>query len=669
MQMRAAIYARVSTPHQDRDQTIESQLGALEAWVAAQGHNLDPTHIYADVAYSGSRLDRPALDRLRDDAAAAAFDLVAVVSPDRLARKYAYQVLLLEEFRRAGCDVAFLQRPITDDPHDQLLLQIQGAIAEYERAVLGERFRRGKLHKARAGQWLGTKAPYGYRYVPKREGVPGHLVVDEDEAAFVRLLYGWLIDEQMTVRQILKRLNAGPWIPRSGHQPWSNAVVHHILSDPIYTGTAYVNRYRFVPPAKPRRPESPRAHYNVSRQPRPREEWIAVPVPALIDQQTHERAQEQLARNAQLSFRHNTRHDYLLRCLLTCGVCGLAMFGVYQKSGEGRRYYVCRGKDRLFSARTELCPRSQVRAEDIEAAVWAHIVGLLTDPAALIARFQEQARLATEGDAHERAAAEALRVRLARLEREDGRLLDAYQAEVISLEELTQRRRGIAERRRALEEQRLHQERLRRQRAHAAAVLADLSTFCERVRTRLAQPTFADKQALLHLLIERIIVGEDTLEIRHVIPLGGTEVGRSSPDPPFRGLRSDGMDATPLPPRPQEDFLDGLLDARMRVADHQLDAAHAPRDQALQEGPPHGHVLGEANVQAQDLTHPVGAHPVGNDDGHGLHAMVFTHMLVAGIDPDVGIIRIEPPGAEGRHLGVEASRHAADFALADPSNA
>jgi site-specific DNA recombinase len=537
--MRAAIYARVSTPHQDRDLTIESQLGALEAWVTDQGHDLDPAHIYADVAYSGTTLDRPALDRLRDAAAAAAFDIVAVVSPDRLARRYAYQVLLLEEFRRAGCAVAFLHRPITEDPHDQLLLQIQGAVAEYERAVLGERFRRGKLHKARAGQWLGTKAPYGYRYVPKREGMPGHLVVDEDEAALVRLLYGWLIDEQMTVRQILKRLNTGPWLPRSGHRPWSNAVVHHILADPIYTGTAYTNRYRFVRPAKPRRPESPRAQYNVSRQPRPREEWIAVPVPALIDQQTHERAQDQLARNAQLSFRHNTRHDYLLRCLLTCGVCGLAMFGVYQKAGEGRRYYVCRGKDRLFSARTEICPRSQVRAEDIEAAVWTHIVGLLTDPAALLARFKEHARLATEGDAHERAAEEALRVRMARLEREDGRLLDAYQAEVISLAELTERRRGIAERRRALEEQRLQQERLRRQRAHADAVSADLATFCDRVRTRLVNPTFADKQALLHLLIERIIVGEDTLEIRHVIPLGGPETGRSSPGPPFRGLRTD----------------------------------------------------------------------------------------------------------------------------------
>src|SRR5262249_34085420 len=166
--MRAAIYARVSTGRQERDQTIDSQVTAMCQWAQANGHDLPPEHIFTDEGYTGSRLDRPGLDRLRDAAREGAFDVLAVFSPDRLARKYAYQVLLLEEFRRAGCEVAFVQRPITDDPHDQLLLQIQGAIAEYERAVLGERFRRGKLQKARAGHWIGGRAPYGYRYVPAR---------------------------------------------------------------------------------------------------------------------------------------------------------------------------------------------------------------------------------------------------------------------------------------------------------------------------------------------------------------------------------------------------------------------------------------------------------------------------------------------------------------------
>src|SRR4051794_21127523 len=250
--MRSAIYARVSTERQERQQTIDSQIAALRAWASSNGHELAQEHVYTDEGYSGSRLDRPGLDGLRDAAAQGDFDIVAVLSPDRLARKYAYQVLLLEELRKAGCEVVFLHRPITDDPQDQLLLQIQRAVAEYERAVLAERFRRGKLQKARQGHWPGGKAPYGYRYVPKRDGVPGHLEVDEEEAALVRLLFAWLVEERLTIRQIVKRLNAGPWSPRSGSRPWSPSVAHHVLYDETYAGTAYTNRYRFVPPKKPR---------------------------------------------------------------------------------------------------------------------------------------------------------------------------------------------------------------------------------------------------------------------------------------------------------------------------------------------------------------------------------------------------------------------------------
>src|SRR5215218_8062008 len=184
--MRAAVYARVSTERQERQQTIDSQLAALRAWASARGHALSGDHVFRDEGYSGSRLDRPGLDGLRDAIRDAEVDVVAVLSPDRLARKYAYQVLLLEEFRRASCEVTFLHRPISDDPNDQLLLQIQGAIAEYERAVLAERFRRGKLQKARDGNIIGSKTPYGYSYETRRGALPARLVIDEAGANMVR---------------------------------------------------------------------------------------------------------------------------------------------------------------------------------------------------------------------------------------------------------------------------------------------------------------------------------------------------------------------------------------------------------------------------------------------------------------------------------------------------
>ncbi len=573
--MRTALYARVSTERQERYQTIDSQLAVLRAWAATSGHDLAEEHVFRDEGYSGSRLDRPGLDALRDAVRDGAVQLAAVLTPDRLARKYAYQVLLLEEFRRAGVEVAFLQHPISDDPNDQLLLQIQGAIAEYERAVLGERFRRGKLQRARDGHYQGGRAPYGYRYVPRQDTVPGHLVVDEQEAELVRTLYGWLTDERMTIRQILKRLNFGPHHPRSGRRPWSPSLVHHVLADPVYTGTAYANRYSFVPPRKPRRLRGPRTGEATCRQLKPREQWIAIPVPAIIDAQIWDRAQSQLARNAVLSFRNNSKHSYLLRCLLTCESCGLAMFGRTYGVTTGqpeRRYYRCHGKDCILTARPTACPSRSVSAEPIETAVWNHVAGLLADPEQLLAQFDHLAATAEAGTARDQAAEQQLRARVDRVTRADKRLLDAYQAGAVSLAELSERRQHLAEERQALERQQEERVRLRQQRLQAEVVRTSLAAFCTRIRSRLNEATLAEKQAILQLVIERVIVGDGRLEIRHVIPLRPSQPGNDGPSAPTAPLRTDRVNPAALPGSAHH-AADRALEALVRVGDHQLDAA------------------------------------------------------------------------------------------------
>jgi site-specific DNA recombinase len=443
--MEAAIYARVSTERQELPPTIESQLAILRAWVQQQGHRLHDAHVYCDRDFSGARLDRPWLDRLRDDAQAGAFDRVAILTPDRLARKYAYQSLVLDKLQRAGGQVV-VQHPISDDPNDQLLLPIQAAVAEYERAVLGERFRPGKLHKARAGQYVANVAPYGYRYIPRQETCAGHLVIEGAEAAIVRILYSWLIDEQWTIRQILKRLNAGPWRPRSGKPCRSTAVVHHILSDPVYLGTAYFNCYHYLPAVKPRRPQSPRSGGPTCKRLNAEADWIAIPVPALIDAGVAEQTHAQLARNAALSFRNNCKHTDLLRCLLTYGSCQLAMHGMTHPATAQqpeRRYYRCNGKDPILSGRGRICTRPAIPCAELERAVWEHVMASLQEPAQLLAQYQPQAQLATDGDRHERAEAQPLAVRLERLGREERRLLDAYQASIITLAELAERRQQV----------------------------------------------------------------------------------------------------------------------------------------------------------------------------------------------------------------------------------
>ena len=122
--LHSAVYARVSYEQRADESTIASQLEALEARVAADGLALLPEHRFADDGYSGATLVRPALERLRDLAASGTLDRVYVHSPDRLARRYAYQVLLVDELRRAGVEIVFLNRQIGVSPEDDLLLQV-----------------------------------------------------------------------------------------------------------------------------------------------------------------------------------------------------------------------------------------------------------------------------------------------------------------------------------------------------------------------------------------------------------------------------------------------------------------------------------------------------------------------------------------------------------------
>ena len=153
--MEVALYVRVSTTRQQQSQTIEQQIARLRDYVATQPDwHLAEAHIYRDDGYSGAKLNRPGLDRLRDRAAFAAFERVLITTPDRLARNFVHQLLLIDELTQRGCEVEFLDRPMSADPHDQLLLHIRGAVAEYERTLMAERMRRGRQAKLRRGQLL-----------------------------------------------------------------------------------------------------------------------------------------------------------------------------------------------------------------------------------------------------------------------------------------------------------------------------------------------------------------------------------------------------------------------------------------------------------------------------------------------------------------------------------
>jgi site-specific DNA recombinase len=222
-----AIYARVSSDQQAEAQTVASQVAALQERVAAEGLTLPDARQFIDEGSSGATLVRPALERLRDIVAAGAVDRVYVHSPDRLARKYAYQVLLVDEFRRAGIEGIFLNRALGQSPEDDLLLQVQGMIAEYERAKIIERHRRGKRHAARAGVVnVLSGAPYGYRYVTKYAG-GGQARYESisDEARLVRQVFAWVGRDRLTIGEVCRRLTQAGEVTRTGKTVWDRSAV------------------------------------------------------------------------------------------------------------------------------------------------------------------------------------------------------------------------------------------------------------------------------------------------------------------------------------------------------------------------------------------------------------------------------------------------------------
>ncbi len=514
--MRIAIYVRVSTQRQAQSQTIEQQLERLRAHLQSQGGELLDENIFRDDGYSGAGLNRPGLDQLRDKVKAAEVDRVLITAPDRLARNYVHQMVLLEELAGYGCEVEFLDRPMSQDPHDQLLLQIRGAVAEYERTLIAERMRRGRQMKLRAGKLLPwTHVLYGYRVNPERPRDPAGVGLDEAEAAVVRELFASYLEEGTTLFSLAQHLHAVGIASPTGKAYWKTATIRGLLRNPAYTGQIYVGRTRPQLPQTRRSALRPVARRGQSQRAAPETEWLpTTTIPALVTQEQFHLVQAKLAHNQQAASRHNTVHTYLLRALVSCGVCQAACF--CRSCTPGYEYYVCRHKtDRL--GRPQGCPARYAPAQVLDELVWQDLCEVLTHPES-ITQALERAQGGHWLPQELQARRENLRKGQVSLAHQLERLSEAYLQSVIPLAEYQRRRQELEQRSQAL----ATQEKLLEAQAHRQVEVAGLVTsvddFCQRVRTGLANATFEQRRQLVELLIDRVVITNDEVEIRYVIP-------------------------------------------------------------------------------------------------------------------------------------------------------
>ncbi len=283
----AAIYARVSSDRQKENQTIASQTAALKEYAERHDYMVPAEWVFEDDGYSGTTLIRPGLEALRDLAAQGQIEATLVYAPDRLSRKYAYQVLLAEEFARCGVSLVFLKSPSGETPEDQLLVQFQGMIAEYERAQIVERTRRGKRHKAQQGLVnVLCGAPYGYRYIKKNDNADAYYEVNEAEAEIVRTIFDAYTQERLSINAIARRLNERQIPTRTATTRWERSTVWGILRNPAYQGKACFGKTELRPRQRITRRLRQRNRppsRNSANHERPRQEWIEIPVPAAYD--------------------------------------------------------------------------------------------------------------------------------------------------------------------------------------------------------------------------------------------------------------------------------------------------------------------------------------------------------------------------------------------------
>src|SRR6266446_594886 len=467
----AAIYARVSSDKQKEENTIASQTAALTAFAAEQGYAVPTEWIFEDEGYSGASLIRPGLERVRDLAAEGELDAVLVYAPDRLSRRYAYQILLIEELARAGVETLFIRSPRATTAEDQRLLQFQGMIAEYERAQILERSRRGKRHRARQGQVsVLSGAPFGYRYVRKSEQSAAYYEINEVEAPVVRWVYKRYTIDGLSIGAITRLLNEQRIPTRKQTGRWERSTVWAMLRNPAYKGAAGFGKTQTAPRQRITRPLRLRggiASRDSAHHERPQDEWIAIPVPPIIDEQTFALAQERLEANKTHAPRR-TVVPSVVQGLVSCANCGYAL-------------------DRRLEAARHTDPTK--RRED----------GLRRD--------------------------------LARLQKSIARLLTAYQEDLLSLDELRHR---MPELRRREYATRAELQSIADQTTNRTAYLRlaeTLTAFLARLRSSAETLDIIERQRVVRLLVKEILVSDDRIVIRHSIPLPTGPSGSHDPSP------------------------------------------------------------------------------------------------------------------------------------------
>ena len=510
-----ATYSRVSTSKQEEEKTVENQLASLKKFSEENGYII--VREYTDEGWSGDTLIRPSLDNLRQDAKEKLWDAVLIYDPDRLARRYSYQELVMDELQEQGIKTLFVTVPPIKNENDQMLYELRGSFARYERTKIAERFRLGKLRKVRDGHLLVSQPLYGYRYIPKKDKAHGYYEIEESEARVVRMIFNWVVDEGLTMRKIVKRLQEENVKPRRSKKGvWNTSTLTHLFRNKGYIGKAKWGSSYAVVPVKPLKIQKYKKLKKTSRKIRPESEWYTVPIPPIIDEKLFLQVQRQLKANFELCPR-NKKNQYLLSGKIRCS-CGRSRCGEGPQHGK-HLYYRCTDRVKTFPLPPN-CHEKGINARIADDLVWAKVANLMSSPDLLreqIKRWMDSQHTRVESSVDD---IDVIRSEIAKLKNEEDRYNKAYGSGLFTIDQLQLYTAPLRDKMTALE----YQITKARQQERELEVIefpneTEVEIFAEEAVEALKDLKFETKKAIVTNVIDRVIGTQDKLQVYGYIPI------------------------------------------------------------------------------------------------------------------------------------------------------
>ena len=514
-----ATYARVSTALQEEQETINAQTNALKDY--AKMHGFEIIQEYKDEGWSGDTLVRPSLDKLRQDARNADWSGILIYDPDRLARRYSYQELVMDELKEAGINVIYITVSTPKNSEDKILYGVRGLFAEYERAKISERFRLGKIRVISEGRLLMVQAPFGYNYTKQTDKEKGFITINEYEADAVRSIFKWVVNERLSLRRITLRLyQLGIKPKKSKRGVWTTSSVCKLLKNETYIGTAYWGKYLSTVPENPRNKEKYRKVKKSSHKERPKSEWYPMKVPPIISKEIFEKAAQIASENSQLSKR-NRKFDYLLSGRLYC-TCGHSILGESVKKSL-HLYYRCSEKIKAYPL-PRRCHERSINVRVLDDYVWDAIQKLMTNTTLIMNQLLKYKERDTHNINDIDKEIEIQSQQVEKLKTEIYRYTKAYGAGIYSVDELKEFIIPTQESLRKIEDN-LKNLKIKKSNEIDLAIPDDraIEEFVSNFKKVLQNLSFEQKRAIVLRVVDKVIARQGEYTLNGYLPFDYNE--------------------------------------------------------------------------------------------------------------------------------------------------